>query len=94
MVNVRVRLCAPRACWPDQAIVLEAEAIAEETGASVEVTEDIGLADPMALVVATAAAHAVEYVGMPEARLNLAEATLYLATAPKSNTVLSIMQAL
>jgi len=43
-MGMDVRLCAPRACWPDQAIVLEAEAIAEETGASVEVTEDIGLA--------------------------------------------------
>jgi len=60
----------------------------------VHASEDIGLADPMALVVATATAHAVEYVGMPEARLNLAEATLYLATAPKSNSVLSIMKAL
>jgi putative ATPase len=39
----------------------------------------------MALVVATAAAHAVEYVGLPEAQLNLAEAVIYLATAPKSN---------
>jgi putative ATPase len=48
-------------------------------------SEDVGLADPMALVVATAAAHAVEYVGLPEAQLNLAEAVLYLATAPKSN---------
>jgi len=43
-MGMDVRLCAPRACWPDQAIVLEAEAIAEETGASVEVTEEIGLA--------------------------------------------------
>ena len=60
----------------------------------VHASEDIGLADPMALVVATSAAHAVEYVGMPEARLNLAEATLYLATAPKSNSVLAISQAL
>lgn len=60
----------------------------------VHASEDIGLADPLALVVATAAAHAVEYVGLPEARLNLAEATLYLATAPKSNSVLSITQAL
>src|SRR5439155_194142 len=42
-------------------------------------------ADPMALVVANAAAHAVEYVGLPEAQLNLAEAVLYLACAPKSN---------
>jgi putative ATPase len=48
-------------------------------------SEDVGLADPMALVVATAAAHAVEYVGLPEAQLNLSEAVLYLATAPKSN---------
>ncbi|HET9771614.1 MAG TPA: replication-associated recombination protein A [Acidimicrobiia bacterium] len=48
-------------------------------------SEDVGLADPMALVVATAAAHAVEYVGLPEAQLNLAEAVIYLATAPKSN---------
>ena len=48
-------------------------------------SEDVGLADPMALVVANAAAHAVEYVGLPEAQLNLAEAVLYLACAPKSN---------
>ena len=48
-------------------------------------SEDVGLADPMALVVANAAAHAVEYVGLPEAQLNLAEAVIYLATAPKSN---------
>ncbi|HVW34243.1 MAG TPA: replication-associated recombination protein A [Acidimicrobiia bacterium] len=48
-------------------------------------SEDVGIADPMALVVATAAAHAVEYVGLPEAQLNLAEAVIYLATAPKSN---------
>ncbi|GAW92689.1 AAA family ATPase [Calderihabitans maritimus] len=50
--------------------------------------EDIGLADPMALVVANAAAQAVEYVGMPEARLPLTEAALYLACAPKSNAVI------
>jgi putative ATPase len=49
-------------------------------------SEDVGLADPMALVVATAAAHAIEYVGLPEAQLNLAEAVIYLATAPKSNS--------
>src|SRR4051794_34788599 len=48
-------------------------------------SEDVGLADPMALVVADAAAHAVEFVGLPEAGLNLAEAVVYLATAPKSN---------
>jgi putative ATPase len=53
----------------------------------VHASEDIGLADPRALLVATAAAHAVEYVGLPEARLNLAEAAIYLALAPKSNSV-------
>ena len=48
--------------------------------------EDIGLADPQALVVVTAAAQAFEWVGLPEGVYHLAEATLYLATAPKSNT--------
>ena len=48
-------------------------------------SEDIGMADPMALVVADAAARAVEFVGLPEARYNLAHAVVYLATAPKSN---------
>ena len=48
-------------------------------------SEDIGNADPMALVVAVAAAQAVEHVGLPEARLNLAQAATYLAGAPKSN---------
>ena len=51
----------------------------------IHAAEDVGNADPQALVVATAAAHAVEYVGLPEARIPLAQATLYLATAPKSN---------
>jgi putative ATPase len=50
-------------------------------------SEDIGLADPLALVVADAAARAVEFVGLPEAQLNLAEAVVYLACAPKSNRV-------
>jgi putative ATPase len=48
-------------------------------------SEDIGNADPMALVVANAAAAAVDRVGLPECRLNLAQAATYLATAPKSN---------
>ena len=48
-------------------------------------SEDVGEADPMGLVVATSAAHAVEYVGLPEAQLNLAQAVVHLATAPKSN---------
>ncbi len=48
-------------------------------------SEDVGNADPMALVVATAAGQAVDRVGLPECRLNLAQATVYLALAPKSN---------
>ncbi|MEA3077529.1 MAG: putative ATPase [Actinomycetota bacterium] len=50
-------------------------------------SEDVGLADSMALVVANAAAHAVEFAGLPEAQLNLAHATIYLASAPKSGSV-------
>ena len=49
-------------------------------------SEDIGLADSNALLVAEAAARAVEFIGLPEANLLLAHATLYLATAPKSNS--------
>ncbi len=49
-------------------------------------SEDIGLADSKALQIAVSAAQAVEYVGMPEAEINLAHATLYLALAPKSNS--------
>ncbi len=48
-------------------------------------SEDIGNADPRALLVAVAAAQAVEHVGLPEARLNLSQAAIYLACAPKSN---------
>lgn len=51
----------------------------------IHASEDVGNADPQALVVAVAAAHALELVGLPEAALNLAQATLYVATAPKSN---------
>ena len=50
-------------------------------------SEDVGNADPRALLVAVAAAQAVEHVGLPEARLNLAQAVIYLARAPKSNAV-------
>jgi putative ATPase len=50
-------------------------------------SEDVGLADPAALGVAVAAAQALELVGLPEARLNLAQAAAYLALAPKSNSV-------
>jgi putative ATPase len=59
----------------------------------VHASEDIGLADSQALVVAVAAAHAVEHVGLPEGRLNLAHATLYLAKAPKSNSVITAIGA-
>ncbi|NLG66606.1 MAG: replication-associated recombination protein A, partial [Actinobacteria bacterium] len=48
-------------------------------------SEDVGNAAPRALEVAVAAAHAVEFVGLPEARLNLAQAVTYLACSPKSN---------
>lgn len=50
-------------------------------------SEDIGMADPQSLLIADAAARAVEFVGLPEARLNLAQAVIHLATAPKSNRV-------
>jgi len=53
----------------------------------IHAAEDVGMADPQALVVASAAAQAVERVGMPEARIILAEAAIYVATAPKSNSV-------
>jgi putative ATPase len=56
-------------------------------------SEDIGMADSHALLVAVAAAHAVEHVGLPEARLNLAHATIYLARAPKSNSVITAIGA-
>jgi putative ATPase len=52
-------------------------------------SEDVGMADSMGLVVADAAARAVEFVGLPEAALNLAHAVIYLATAPKSNTTMA-----
>src|SRR5207249_5146477 len=56
-------------------------------------SEDVGNADPQALTVAVAAAHALEHVGLPEARLNLAHAALFLALAPKSNAVLRALSA-
>jgi putative ATPase len=55
-------------------------------------SEDIGNADPRALQVAVAAAHAVEHVGLPEAQLNLAQAAIYLARAPKSNAVIEALR--
>src|SRR5690348_9350929 len=53
----------------------------------VSASEDVGMADPTALQTATAAAHAVEFVGLPEARINLAQAVIHLSLAPKSNAV-------
>jgi putative ATPase len=55
--------------------------------------EDVGLADPMALVLAMAAHNAAEFVGWPEARIPLAEATVYIATAPKSNSAYTAIDA-
>jgi len=54
-------------------------------------SEDVGMADSNGLVVAHAAARAVEFVGLPEATLNLAHAVVYLATAPKSNTTMAAL---
>jgi putative ATPase len=56
-------------------------------------SEDIGLADPTALSTAVAAAQAVQLIGLPEARLNLAQATIALAVAPKSNAVIKAIDA-
>jgi putative ATPase len=55
-------------------------------------SEDIGNADPRALQVAVSAAHALEHVGLPEAQLNLAQAAIYLARAPKSNAVIAALR--
>ncbi len=59
----------------------------------VHASEDIGLADPTALQAAVAAAQAVQLIGMPEARINLAQATIHLAVAPKSNRVITAIDA-
>ncbi len=56
-------------------------------------SEDVGLADPAAMGVAVAAAQALDLVGLPEARLNLAQATIYLSLAPKSNAVIRAIDA-
>jgi putative ATPase len=59
----------------------------------VHASEDIGMADPTALLAATAAAQAVQLIGLPEARINLAQATIHLALAPKSNAVIRAIDA-
>ena len=56
-------------------------------------SEDVGLADPQAILVAEAAARAVEYIGLPEAAINLAHTVLHLSLAPKSNSVISALGA-
>jgi len=56
--------------------------------------EDIGLADPMGLVIASSAAHAFDYIGLPEGIYPIVEATLYLATAPKSNSATAYFKAM
>jgi putative ATPase len=56
-------------------------------------SEDIGLADPTALLTAVAAADAVALIGMPEARINLAQAVIHLTLAPKSNAVIMAVDA-
>jgi putative ATPase len=61
---------------------------------SILASEDVGLADPNAVVVVNACAHAFDRVGMPEGRYHLAQATLYLATAPKSNSTMGFFDAL
>jgi putative ATPase len=59
----------------------------------VHASEDVGMADPSALPVAVAAAQAVEFVGLPEARINLAQAVIHLSLAPKSNSVIKAIGA-
>ncbi|HEY7813282.1 MAG TPA: replication-associated recombination protein A [Nakamurella sp.] len=59
----------------------------------IHASEDVGMADPTALPAAVAAAHVVQLVGLPEARIALAQATIHLATAPKSNAVITAIDA-
>ena len=59
----------------------------------VHASEDVGMADPTALPLAIAAAQAVEFVGLPEARINLAQAVIHIALAPKSNAVIKAISA-
>jgi putative ATPase len=59
----------------------------------VHASEDVGMADPTALQTAVAAAHAVEFVGLPEARINLAQAVIHISLAPKSNAVIKAITA-
>ena len=62
-------------------------------GAVIAAAEDVGNADPMALVVANSAAQATELIGMPECRIPLVQAVTYIATAPKSNAAIAAIDA-
>ena len=59
----------------------------------VHASEDVGMADPTALQTAVAAAQAVEFIGLPEARINLAQAVIHISLAPKSNAVIKAISA-
>ena len=59
----------------------------------VHASEDVGMADPTALQAAVAAAQAVEFVGLPEARINLAQAVIHISLAPKSNAFIKAISA-
>jgi putative ATPase len=59
----------------------------------IQASEEVGMADPTALQVAVAAAQAVQLIGLPECALNLAQATVHIATAPKSNAVTTAISA-
>jgi putative ATPase len=59
----------------------------------IHAAEDVGLADPTALILATSAFQAAEFIGWPEARIPIAQAALYIATAPKSNSVVKAIDA-
>ncbi len=59
----------------------------------ISASEDVGMADPMSLLIAEAAHRALDFVGLPEARINLAQATVHLATAPKSNASYAALDA-
>ena len=59
----------------------------------IHASEDVGMADPTALATAAAAAFAVEHIGLPEARITLAQAAIHIATAPKSNAVVAAIDA-
>ena len=93
--NISAMIKSMRGSDPDAAVFYLAKMI--EAGEDpkfiarriiVHAAEDVGLADPYALVLANSAAQAVEFVGLPEARIPLAEAVIYIATAPKSNSVI------